>query len=110
MSNLLKRENILSLDDTYENFKDSLPPLDELKVFHVENIKEFNSPDAWILEECLRILLQEEKCDPNVMDNYGEILLNMAIQTFKTQSIQYILNSGNIRINDVNEKGISPIG
>ena len=46
----------------------------------MDDIPEFNDPKSWLVENEMKELLFVEKCDPNVMDNYGETLLNFAIK------------------------------
>lgn len=60
--------------------------------------------------KCFRMLIEEENCDPNIEDNYGETLTNMAIKNFKLVTLKIILRSGKLRINQENAWGVTPIG
>ena len=54
------------------------------------------------MKDCMKILLKEESCNPNIEDNYGETLINYAIKHKKQQSLRYILESGNADIEQAN--------
>jgi ankyrin repeat protein len=64
--------------------------------------------DKWILESCMKVLL-EDGCDPNVVDNQGETLLIDAIKKNKLQSMNLLL-SNDCQANIKNKQGISPLG
>ena len=84
--------------------------MDEMQLNELQNIPDFINPDGWPLQFCMKSLIEDENCDPNIEDNYGETLINMAISHFKTLSIDTIIQSGNLKINEANAKGVTPIG
>jgi ankyrin repeat protein len=76
----------------------------------MDDVPDFADPNAWVIKKCMKALLFEEHCDPNIQDNYGETLLNFAVKTKKLQSLDYILTSKNANVNAPNAIGITPIG
>lgn len=109
-SDILKYNLTTELDEIYEKYKDYLPAQEDLGMMMIKEVKEFSDPDAWKLQKCMKLLLFEEQCDPNLKDNYGEVLLNYVIKHHKQQSLRYILNSNNANINIKNLQDITPIG
>ena len=98
------------MENFYEEFKTILPSLDEMQIHYIKDCPVFTSPDAWMLRECFEKLFFEEKCNPNIKDNSGETLLNATIAQYKKQSLQMLLGSEVIKINEPNERGITPLG
>lgn len=107
---LLKMDLIKDFDDFYEKYESLLPPVEELTVFAMDEVPDFIDPNSWVLNKCMDFLVNKEQCDPNIMDNYGEKLLNFAIKSNKQLSIDIILQSNNANVNEPNKQGISPIG
>lgn len=58
----------------------------------------------------MKELIFVERCDPNIMDNYGQTLLNFAIKEHKYHSIRYMIESKHVKVNEPNRQGITPIG
>lgn len=81
-----------------------------MKVHHLDFVPDFTNPNAWTLKECFTMLLYDEKCDPNLRDNYGQTLMNMAIKNRKQNSIKILLQSNVVRINEASSRGVTPIG
>ena len=107
---IITKKACLELEKVYDQFETVLPPLDEMQVHYIKDCPVFTSPDAWTLRECFEKLFFEVKCNPNIMDNSGETLLNATIAQYKRQSLQMLIESKFIKINKPNERGITPIG
>lgn len=82
-SDLLKLDLINDLDIYYDKYQTFLPPFEDLTYMTMDDVPEFLQPNTWVLKQCLHLLLNQERCDPNIHDNYGETLLNFAIKENK---------------------------
>lgn len=69
----------------------------------------FTNPNQWILNDCMQNLLERQQCNPNVLDNYGETLLNFAIKTNKMKSFDLLL-ANKVNVNASNQHQMSPLG
>lgn len=66
--------------------------LDLVQFFEKMEVPKFYNPTSWVLEECFKMLLQQDTqlgwkdfdgCDMDVKNNFDETLLIHTIKTFK---------------------------
>ena len=69
-----------------------VPRLDFVEFFEKLDVPKFYNPTSWVLEECFKMLLQQDTklgwkdfdgCNMDVKNNFGETLLIHTIRTFK---------------------------
>lgn len=53
----------------------------------------FTNPNQWILNDCMKNLLELQNCSPDIIDNYGETLINYAIKNDKMKSLDLLLSN-----------------
>lgn len=93
----------------YPHYASMLPPLNQMQLSPMQSIPYFTNPHQWILDECMRNLLEKQRCSPDVVDNYGETLINFAIKHNKMKSFALLL-ANKVDVNSMNSQQISPIG
>lgn len=111
-------------DDLQKNFKemvktfDSVPGQDIIDWFESLDMPLFYNPNSWILEECFKMLIQQDTdieirefdgCELNVKDNFDETLLIHAVKTFKNRSLELLIKKG-ADLEIANDRGMTPIG
>ena len=130
VSQKLNEAKITKYCDIFENFTVEkyheaskmffpMPGLQLCKRYEAIEMPDFIDPSAWLLEDCFKMLIQQdseftqqknfEGCDMDIMDNFNETLINHAIKTFKNRSLKLLLKKG-CDFEFENENGITPIG
>jgi hypothetical protein len=63
---LFEKDLLNDLDNFCEEYEQLLPHFEELAYMYMDEVPDFGDPGAWVLQNCMRTLLFDEKCDPNI--------------------------------------------
>nr|XP_053654809.1 serine/threonine-protein phosphatase 6 regulatory ankyrin repeat subunit B-like [Cherax quadricarinatus] len=59
--------------------------------------------------ECLQVLLNDSRCDPNIKDNYNNTSLYYAVVNKAEDCVKMLLNKAGVDLNSRNDQGQTPL-